>query len=115
LVLIEAKLGAGPSASTTHDKERDQLTRNLDVGSQLAATLNKDFYVVYLTTDDTEPKELVATLPAKSLNSPRSDGSDLASHLRWASWASIGDLIAEPYISRQFDRPEAVFALDVLA
>jgi hypothetical protein len=115
LVFIEAKLGADASVSTTHDRERDQLTRNLDVGSRLAAELNKDFYVVYLTTDDAEPKELVATLRAKGPDSSRDNGHDLGAHLHWASWASIGDLLAELYISKQLDRTEASFSLDVLA
>jgi hypothetical protein len=117
LVFIEAKLGADASRSTAHDEERDQLTRNLDVGHRLAAKTNRDFHLVYLTPDDSQP-ELVTQLRLKLLGSSFNTGeSGVAniSRLHWASWASVGDVIAERYVEAQFGPTDAAFALDVLA
>ncbi len=55
LVYTEVKLDADPSGGTSHDAERDQLTRNLDIGYAQAAAAGKRFAVVYVTADAEEP------------------------------------------------------------
>lgn len=51
LVFAEVKMGAGPSAGTTSDPERDQLTRNLDVGYVGALRDKKQFALIYITPE----------------------------------------------------------------
>lgn len=117
LVFVEVKLGAEASRYTAHDPERDQLTRNLDVGYSLAATHNKDFRLVFLTADESQP-EVVTEIRQKATGfdlNPGVSGSAIASRLHWASWASIGDVVAEAYVKAQLNPTEAAFALDVLA
>ena len=49
LIFIEAKYKADISKTTTHDPDRDQIIRNIDVGSWAAKKRSKEFYFVLLT------------------------------------------------------------------
>ena len=49
LIFIEAKYKADISKNTTHDPNRDQIIRNLDVGSWAAKKRAKEFYFILLT------------------------------------------------------------------
>jgi len=49
LIFIEAKYKADISKATTHDPDRDQIIRNIDVGSWAAKKRAKAFYFVLLT------------------------------------------------------------------
>ena len=49
LIFIEAKYKADISKNTTHDPNRDQIIRNIDVGSWAAKKRAKEFYFILLT------------------------------------------------------------------
>jgi hypothetical protein len=49
LIFIEAKYKADISKKTKHDPDRDQIIRNIDVGSWAAKEKAKEFYFVLLT------------------------------------------------------------------
>ncbi len=49
LIFIEAKYKSDISKTTTHDPGRDQIIRNIDVGSWAAKKRAKEFYFVLLT------------------------------------------------------------------
>jgi len=49
LIFIEAKYKADISKKTTHDPNRDQIIRNIDVGTWAAKKRAKEFYFVLLT------------------------------------------------------------------
>ncbi|MDH3567261.1 MAG: hypothetical protein OEM61_07875 [Desulfobacteraceae bacterium] len=49
LIFVEAKYHADISQSTKHDPNRDQIIRNIDVGSWAAKKIGKTFYFVLLT------------------------------------------------------------------
>ena len=49
LIFIEAKYKADISKNTKHDSNRDQIIRNIDVGSWAAKKRAKEFYFVLLT------------------------------------------------------------------
>ena len=49
LIFVEVKYKADISKNTTHDPDRDQIIRNIDVGSWAAKKRAKEFYFVLLT------------------------------------------------------------------
>jgi hypothetical protein len=51
LIFVEAKYRSGLSAGTTHDSERDQVIRNVDVGSWAARQAGKEFHFVLLNSE----------------------------------------------------------------
>src|SRR5947209_14483946 len=75
LVFVEVKLGAAPSAGTISDPERNQLTRNLDVGYVRALRDNRQFAVIYVTPEQTTP-EIVGRLKSDTTSFPCSPGVD---------------------------------------
>lgn len=52
LIFIEVKYKSEISISTTYDSERDQIIRNIDVGSSTAKERDKEFYFVLLITKE---------------------------------------------------------------
>jgi len=117
LIFVEAKLDAEASIDTTHDPDRDQLTRNLDVGYSLAFRRLKDFRLIYLTTDEFEPP-LVRDVCARRLGfdlNPSARPEDITSRLHWAAWETVGVALARAYQADSFTSTERHFALDLLA
>jgi hypothetical protein len=51
LIFIEAKYKSNLSADTTHDSDRDQIIRNVDVGSWAARQIGKEFFFTLLTSE----------------------------------------------------------------
>jgi hypothetical protein len=51
LLFIEAKYKSNLSAATTYDSDRDQIIRNVDVGSWAARQVGKEFYFTLLTSE----------------------------------------------------------------
>ena len=51
LVFIEAKYKSPLSADTEHDNARDQIIRNVDVGSWAARQIGKEFFFTLLTSE----------------------------------------------------------------
>lgn len=49
LIFVAAKYQADISSSTKHDPDRDQIIRNIDVGTWAAKKIAKEFYFVLLT------------------------------------------------------------------
>lgn len=58
LIFVEAKLFAMASQRTKYHPDRDQLTRNLDVGYARAVRERRQFELIYLTADVEEPPEV---------------------------------------------------------
>lgn len=105
LVYIEAKLFSPLSAATTHDPGRDQLIRNIDVGSWASRNgeMTADsFYQVVLSSSRSK-KAPVAEVIAKYRNRPlgigqalsyrtdltEADFASLASRIGWVCWADM--------------------------
>lgn len=117
LVFVEVKMDAPASSGTTHSPDRNQLARNLDIGYRRATDAAKQFALIFVTPDVAQPS-LVDSI--RSGNgpfpvNPAVGPAMIASCLHWASWASIGDVIARSYSSAQFSDSESGFARDLLA
>lgn len=117
LVFVEVKMGAGPSAGTTNDPDRNQLTRNLDVGYVRALRDKKQFAVIYVTPESSTP-EIVRRIKTEPSGFPCSAGvdpRDISARLHWSSWSAIGDEVARAYTGGMLDAISQNFALDLLA
>lgn len=104
LVFIEAKLFSGFSSSTEHDKRRDQIIRNIDVGSRAAKDKKwsaERFYFVALTPTRTgdqpgaelinryrQPDQIRQALPYRKDLSVQ-DFEVLARNIGWISWPDM--------------------------
>ena len=117
LVFVEVKMDAPASSGTTHNPNRNQLARNLDIGYRRATDAAKQFALIFVTPDIAEPPLVDSVrsgngpFPVNQAVAPAS----IASCLHWASWASIGDVIAGAYSSDHFSDSESGFARDLLA
>jgi hypothetical protein len=115
LIFVEVKMDALASSGTTHDPNRNQLVRNLDIGYRRAADAGKQFALIFVTPDTAEPglipgiRSGSGPFPVNSAVAP----SLITSCLHWAAWASIGDVIADA--RAQLSDSESKFALDLLA
>lgn len=117
LIFVEAKLSAMASQRTKYDPDRDQLTRNLDVGYARSVRERRQFELIYLTADAEEPPE-VGALRASPKPYHANKGIDpqrITCCLRWSSWAAIGYVMAQSYLARHLNDTEELFARDVLA
>jgi hypothetical protein len=117
LVFAEVKMDAQPSQGTRSDPERNQLLRNLDIGYCRAREIEKDFALVYVTPDTSEP-DIVPRIRTKPHGFPANANVDwrkIAACLFWSSWGVIGDVIAGSYNSGKLGTVEGKFALDLLA
>jgi hypothetical protein len=117
LVFTEVKMDAPPSAGTIHDPDRDQLTRNLDIGHEKATRLGKAFAVIYITPDAREPA-IVAEVRRGERSFPANPGvpaTQITSRLFWCSWGSIGVAVHDALESDALGEVEKGFAFDLLA
>lgn len=117
LVFVEVKMDAPASARTTHDPNRNQLVRNLDVGFSRAAGSGRQFALVFITPDLVEPA-LVRVVRSGSGPFPSNPGvppSQILACLHWTPWSSIGDELASAYEARRLNDSERLFARDLLA
>lgn len=117
LVFVEAKLAAVASQRTKNDSERDQITRNLDVGYARASRDGQRFEFVYLTADDEQPPEIGALRrnPKPYKANMGADPEKITACLHWSSWADIGNRLAHSYSTGILNATEQLFARDVLA
>ena len=117
LVFVEVKMDAEASTGTKADPERSQLTRNLDVGFCRAEAEKKNFALIYVTPDLSEPKIVeriqgqTTPFPANPAIAPQA----IASCLHWCPWSAIGDVLAQSYLGKLSSEVEQRIALDVLA
>jgi hypothetical protein len=117
LAFTEVKLDAPPSVGTTHDPNRNQLVRNLDIGYQRAAKAGKKFALVYVTPDIAEPA-IVKQIrrEARAFHANKGVHPDqVRTCLYWWSWASIGDVVHDALERDSLNETENWFALDLLA
>lgn len=117
LLFVEVKMEADASSGVTHDTERDQLTRNLDVGFQRAQIEDQCFAVIYITPDLEEPpivsqiRSGVTSFPCN----PDVESNEIAQCLHWAPWASMGKVLAGSLQQQRFSEVESLFCLDLLS
>ena len=117
LVFVEVKMDAPASSGTTSNPNRNQLARNLDIGYRRATDAAKEFALIFVTPDIAQPP-LVNSIRSGDGPFPVNPGvapASIAPCLHWASWASIGDVIADAYSSDRLSDSESGFALDLLA
>ena len=117
LVFVEVKMDAPASSGTTSNPNRNQLARNLDIGYRRATDAAKEFALIFVTPDIAQPP-LVNSIRSGDGPFPVNPGvapASIAPCLHWASWASIGDVIADAYSSNRLSDSESGFALDLLA
>jgi len=117
LVFVEVKMDSEPSQGTRSDPERNQLIRNLDVGFRRARGVEKDFAVLYVTPDTSEP-DIVARLRTESCTFPANadiDSRTICACLFWSSWGLIGNVLADSYKTASLDSTERKFVVDLLA
>jgi hypothetical protein len=117
LVFAEVKLDAPPSAGTTHDPNRNQLVRNLDIGYERAARAGKKFAVVYVTADTAEPAIVAEIrLNEQAFHANKSVPPERGrACLYWCPWGWIGDVIHEALERDGLNETEKSFAFDLLA
>lgn len=102
LIFVEAKYHSEIALHTSHSRRRDQIIRNLDVGTHYAWNRGMDFYFILLATPKSRisierlnlyrnnPSEIVERLPHRS-----GDGSKLerlASNLGLITWERLDKL-----------------------
>lgn len=117
LVFVEVKMDAEPSQRTRSDPDRNQLSRNLDVGYRRALESDKSFALVYVTPDTSEP-DIVARLRKERHAFPANadvNPEKICECLFWSSWSLIGDVLSESYGAGKLESVERRFALDLLA
>jgi len=107
IIFVEAKMDAAPSAGTTNDPSRDQLSRNLDIGNRRALKEDKRFSLIYATPDTKEPWEV-----GHVLNSQQPFPTD---RLFWSPWSQAGDVLAASVEAKKLSRSERAFVLDLLS
>jgi hypothetical protein len=117
LVFVEVKLAAVPSTGTTHDPNRNQLVRNLDIGYNRSARSGKKFAVLYITPDSVEPA-IVAEIRGSARAFPANEGATperIRTCLYWCPWASIGTITHDALERDSLNETEKWFAFDLLA
>lgn len=105
IVFVEVKMNADISPGTKADPCRNQLVRNLDVGFYGARTERKKFALIYITPDLSEP-DILARIRQQANFYPANPGinfDEIVSCLDWASWCTVGDVLAESYVGTQSD------------
>lgn len=66
VIFVEAKYKSKISKRTTHDPDRDQIIRNLDVGTYYASKNKLDFYFILLTSQrDWESRQFLKQDPKR--------------------------------------------------
>jgi hypothetical protein len=104
LVFIEAKYHSDVSCDTSYDSYRDQITRNLDVGTYQAAKSGKRFLFILLTPDRFErarlywykmidftatPDHLRRALPYRNDGPWKVDFGTLRTSIGWLLWKDV--------------------------
>lgn len=102
LAFVEAKYLSDIDCQTTYDPCRDQISRNLDVGSYQAEKRGKRFFFILLTPEYYErsrlfwyrmqecmkdPDKIKERLPYRSINF-----EDLAKSIGWVLWRDVIDI-----------------------
>ena len=99
LTFVEAKYGADIDCKTSYDPCRDQITRNLDVGSYQAEKQGKRFFFILLTPEYYERSRLFWYRMQESMNDP--DGlkerlpyrsinfEELSRSIGWIFWRDV--------------------------
>lgn len=115
VVFIEAKYRAGLAEGTTHDEERDQIVRNLDVGLSYSQKVKKRFFLLIIT-NESKPPELLTYYrehPTElDRKLPYRKGLDLISCLAWTNWSEIVNTLKEKL--EEFSLVERRFVNDLL-
>lgn len=92
---IEAKLKSEISTKTTNDRTRDQVVRNLDVGSWYAGV--RDFYFALLIMDEEKSPKRVGVLKAVWPSVPsldhRPDGMNNIKGCGLLRWRDVADVL----------------------
>ena len=99
LIFIEAKYLSDIDCQTTYDPCRDQIIRNLDVGTYQAETRDKQFFFILLTPEFHErsrlywfkmvdymrdPNRIKEKLPYRSINFEQ-----LSANIMWILWRDV--------------------------
>lgn len=116
VIFIEAKYLSEESKGTTHESDRDQLIRNLDIANIYSKKNNKNFYVIYLTCDEFEP-EIISKIRKGNISSVLSSETkiyDIKDKIYWASWKNISDILAKLALNNAFCKSELYFVRDLL-
>src|SRR5205085_1423225 len=114
---VEVKMDAPASSRTTHDPNRNQLIRNLDIGFCRATKVNKAFALIFLTPELQQPdlvravRDYSAPFPANPQISP----NVISKCLYWTPWATVADATATALAKGSLSKSESKFALDLLS
>lgn len=119
---IEAKYGSDISTGTTTRPDRDQVLRNLDVGTYYAG-VRQFFFTLLIQSDARSPKGVARIREYVDLELPRTRLSHRTDRLRnltgisLMTWAQLGVVLAEAKqaAGREDERAYAARALDWLS
>jgi hypothetical protein len=117
IVFVEVKMNSDVSQGTQANPWRNQLVRNLDVGFYRARTQRKQFALIYVTPDLSEPP-ILARMRQQASSFPANPGinaDEIALCLHWSPWSAIGEVLAEKYIRADMTDIELKFVRDLLA
>jgi len=117
VIFIESKYLSEESKGTTHEKDRNQLIRNLDIANIYSKKNQvKNFYVIYLTCEKDEPK-IVQDIRNGNIISKLSletKPEEINDKIYWASFKDISDILSGLALSRAFYPTELNFVRDLL-
>lgn len=117
VIFIEAKYLSEESKGTTHEYNRNQLIRNLDIVNIYSKKESiKNFYLIFLTCDESEPK-IVSDIRLGKINSKLSTDTkldDISNKIYWASWSDISIVLAKLAFENIFNKTELNFVRDIL-
>jgi len=110
LLFIEAKFGSSISKNTSRNKKRNQVIRNIDIGSWHASQSNKEFYFFLLTPEKHKTDLIIRYQDSNTLADELShrtniiDFDTLASRIYHIHWETIIDLLRDETFQKQADK-----------
>jgi Holliday junction resolvase-like predicted endonuclease len=117
VIFIEAKYLSDESKGTTHESDRDQLVRNLDIANIYAKKNNiRNFFVIYLTLDEVRP-EIIKNINngnISSVLSSETEINDIKDKIYWMSWGDISNILTKLVNNSNFSETELYFVRDLL-
>lgn len=126
LIFIEAKYLEDISIKTTRDLTRDQITRNIDVGTFQAIDDGKEFYFILLTLDKyprqrlfwykmmdyKNPSLLKKAIPYRAIGKYRISFRKTSRNIGWITWSNLKRIVMKVIQDNSILEKSTIYKLD---